>query len=87
MALRAENERLRALLSAGRRRRGHLLMAASAELVIGGASWGLLQLLLPLLNAPSDARFWWGVMGGVSLLLADVFAIVVIAWRLAGPVK
>jgi len=51
-SLRAENARLRAALTA--RRRAHAGMTVFLVL----AELGALVLLLPWLNAPSDARFW-----------------------------
>lgn len=82
LALRVENERLRRRLEASARPRGRRAVMFGAA--IGGSSVGGFVALLPLLNAPSDARFFLGVAGVAAIVLGDAFALLALA-RWATP--
>jgi hypothetical protein len=82
LALRVENERLRRRLEAGARPRGRRAVFLGA--VIGGSSVGGFAALLPLLNAPSDTRFFLGLAGAAAIVLGDAWALVALA-RWATP--
>lgn len=77
LALRVENERLRRRLETGARSRGR--RAAILGAAIGGSTVGGFVALLPLLNAPSDTRFFLGLAGAVAIVLGDALALVALA--------
>lgn len=77
LALRVENERLRRRLEASARPRGRRAIVFGAA--IGGSSVGGFFALLPLLNAPSDARFFLGIAGVVAIVLSDALALLALA--------
>lgn len=84
VALREENERLRRELRAlrGRRARPFVVVLIAAIAL----SFVALQGIRPLLNAPSDARFWAGVVCAVVIVAADVAcALAVVAGGLSRP--
>jgi hypothetical protein len=81
MALRADNERLRRLVDDRRHRRGQLVAALFVEFGLAVGTMVVLYQLLPLLNAPSDGRFFLGASLAVLLFAIDVIAIFVIAAR------
>jgi hypothetical protein len=82
LALRVENERLRRRLEARARPRGR--RAALAGAVLGGSSVAAFASLIPLLNAPSDARFTIGVLATIAIAILDVVALIALA-RWATP--
>ncbi len=82
LALRVENERLRRRLEAHARPRGR--RAALVGAAIGGSSVAGFAALLPLLNAPSDVRFFLGLAGAAAIVLGDVAALLALA-RWATP--
>lgn len=84
VALRVENERLRRRLEAHDRPRGG--RAAVVGALVGGSSVAGLFALMPLLNAPSDARFFVGLGGALGLFVLDLGALVLLA-RWATPAR
>ncbi len=75
-ALREENERLRRAVRRRRARNVVLVLPAA-----GVTTFVALQGLLPLLNAPSDGRFFLGVAGGALVIAADLAFLVAVLGR------
>jgi hypothetical protein len=84
LALRVENERLRRRIAAHERPRG--ARAAIVGAAVGGSSVAGLLALMPLLNAPSDGRFFAGIGGVIALVALDVVLLVRLA-RWATPAR
>ncbi len=67
LALREENSRLRRIVHRRRARRTILVLPGAAAL-----TFVALQGILPLLNAPSDGRFFLGVSCAALVVAADL---------------